>query len=1080
MTKKSGLHLHTSNYLELLADRLAEIVRRPLPQTFAAEVVVVPSLGLERWLTQQLAKRDGICANVDFLFPQKFVGGLMNQALPGRAAAHFYTRENLTWRIMALLPALSLRPGFEELRRYLDQPRPELRRFQLAGKIASSFDQYLAFRPRLILEWEKGKENHWQAILWRELTQAAPGLHPPALAQEFAALMKSGAAPLPARVAFFGLPTLPPLYVEFLENIARATEVHVFILRATPEWWGDIRSEREDLRARRKASGHRQLDLRFERGNPLLASLGKLGREFLETITELDPVEEDEHFREPEGETMLAQIRRDIYQLHDPLGAPPRPVAPGDSSLQFHSCHSPMRELEVLHDQLLALFEQQRDLKPHEIVVMAPDISIYAPFIEAVFATAPEELRIPFSVADRGARAENGIVDTFLRILESVGSRFPAGNVLSILESPALQRRFELTESDLEPVRGWIEKSGIRWGIDAEQRAELGLPAFAENSWRAGLDRLLLGYAAPARGEKLFEGILAYDEIEGSLAETLGRFVDFCEALFAAARDLKHPRPLAGWQETLQQLAARFFLPEDEREAELRQLRRVIESLGETVGLSGFTEPVPLDVLLAHLEQALAGTENGSGFLVGRVTFCALKPMRTVPFRVVCLIGMNDTAYPRHERAPGFNLVAQDPRPGDRSTRDDDRYLFLEALLSARDVFYVSYVGQSIRDNSAMPPSVLVSELLDYARASFLIPKEEPLVRQHPLQPFSRKYFFGQNGLFSYSRENLAASEAAAGERHEPRPFISEPLDEPESEWRALDAAQLIRFFGNPAKFLIEQRLSIRLPRRDELLEEVEPFELNSLAKYKLEQDLVARALRNESFTPLLPVLRANGELPPGTAGETRLREMCEAAEVFSKVVRQHLDVGAAEESRDLQLALEGFSLRDRLDQLYRGRLVRYRLTTRKPADLLGAWIHHLIANTQQPTPSLLITNDKKKGPVVDSFFPIESEPAQTHLRNLLQLYWRGLREPLRFFPRSSLAFAEQTLRPKGNLSPLEKAQAKWRDEPKDWESDKGEPPESKDLHFRFAFRNAAEPLDVEFEQAALAVFAPLLKGMES
>ncbi|MBA2435109.1 MAG: exodeoxyribonuclease V subunit gamma [Chthoniobacterales bacterium] len=1080
MSQNSGLHLHPSNRLELLADAMAAVLQRPLEDPFAAEAVVIPTLGLERWLTQQLALRQGICANISFLFPQKFVAGLMDAALPGHAAARFYARENLTWRIMKLLPELADRREFADPRRYLAQPRPELRRFQLAGKIASSFDQYLAFRPRMILDWERGgSEKDWQAILWRELARSAPGPHPPALAEEFSAALRRGAAPLPERVSVFGISTLPPFYTQFFQELAQSLELHLFVMRPTPEFWGDIRSEREETRARRKAAPSAQLNLQFARGNPLLASFGKLGREFLETITEFNPAAEHEAFLLPPNDSVLGQIQRDIYQLDDPTANAPRPVAPADQSLQFHSCHSPMREMEVLHDQLLALFEENPGLKPHDIVVMAPDISIYAPYINAVFDTAPERQQIPFRVADRGARAENGIVDTFLSILEVAGSRFAAGSVISILESAALQRRFELAGSDLEIIRGWIEKTGIRWGIDGAQRAALGLPAFAENSWRAGLDRLLLGYAAPAQGERLFEGILAFDEVEGSLAETLGRFVEFCEALFAAAGFLQHPRSLLEWQETLQQITARFFRAEDEREAELRQLRRVVDSLGETAQLSGYGETVPLDVLLAHLEQALASTESGSGFLVGCVTFCALKPMRTVPFRIVCLVGMNDTAYPRHDRAPGFNLIAQSPRPGDRSTRDDDRYLFLEALLSAREVFYVSYVGQSIRDNSSIPPSVLVSELLNYVQESFALPKDAALVRRHRLQPFSSAYFEGANDLFSFSTENLAASEAAAGKRHDPPPFISEALSQPESEWRSLDASQLIRFFGNPAKFLLEQRLNIRLPRRDELLEESEPFEINALTKYQLEQDLVTRALRGEALAPLLPVLRASGALPPGHAGDARLREMCATAEEFSDLVREHLG-GGPEAPRDLQLALDPFTLRVRLDKFHDGRLVHYRLTTRKPKDLLTAWIIHLCANCAQPNESLLITNEKEKGPVLEAFAPVDRGKAEAHLRDLLQLYERGLCEPLRFFPRSALAYVEQTLRPKGNQSPLEKARAKWRRSPEKWEPDRGEKPEADDPHFAFAFRNVAEPLDEEFEQLALAIFAPLLKGRRS
>jgi exodeoxyribonuclease V gamma subunit len=925
----------------------------------------------------------------------------------------------------------------------------------------------------MILRWERRAEKDWQAILWRELVESAPGLHPPALAQEFRALLREGAAALPERVGWFGISTLPPFYVGFLEELAQRVEVHFFALRPTPEWWSDLRSEREEIRARRKGPTTAQLDLQFERGNRLLASLGKTGREFLDAVTTIDAVREQEHFRAPGNETRLAQIQRDIFQLHDPSGTGPQPLAPHDCSLQFHSCHSPMREMEVLHDQLLALFEKDPDLKPHDVIVMAPDISVYAPFAEAVFATAPEAQRIPFSTADRGARAENGVIDTFLRILELARSRFPASDVLNLFESEALRERFELREPDLEIIRSWIEESGIRWGIDAAHRARFDLPAFAANSWRAGLDRLLLGYAAPAQGRELFEGILAYDKVEGNLAETLGHFAEFADRLFATVRDLEQSRSLAEWQTMLRDIAECFFMADDEREPALRILRFVIESLGESARVSGFDEPIALDVLMAYLTQTLTMTEAGSGFLVGRVTFCALKPMRAVPFRVVCLVGMNDTAYPRHDRPPAFDLIAQQPRPGDRTTRDDDRYLFLEALLSARDVLYVSYVGQSSRDNSALPPSVLVGELLDYVTNSFEVAAEN-LITKHKLQPFSPAYFRGNGALFSYSKENCAAGEVAGEQRTTPAPFLTGPISVPEAEWRRLTLERLISFFGHPAKFFITERLALRLPKTDDLLEEAEPLEIDALPRYWVQQELLDHALRGEPLEPLLPVLRARGNLPPGHAGEAQLRELCENAERFAALVRQHLG-DAPDAPRDFELALDEFALQGRLDRLHSGRLVHYRLTTRKPKDVLIAWMQHLIANLEHSTESVLITSDKKNRPVLNRFAPFEAG-ARERLLELLHLYWRGLREPLRLFPKSSSAYAEKVTEGKEDEA-LAAAHRKWASAPKSWEPDWGDDAESKDAYFSLAF-DVDHALEEDFEALARAVFIPPMEVM--
>jgi len=1069
MSGSSRLQLHTSNRLELLSEQLCHVFAAPLHSVLTPEIVVVQSVGMSRWLQQQIATRTGICANIHFLFPQKFIAGLFDQALPKRAAGAFYAREILAWRLMHVLSSLLPSREFAELRRYIERERAELRMFQLASKIAAAFDQYLAFRPQMIVGWEKGKGKHWQAILWRELVKLGPGLHPPALAVEFSAALKKGAAALPERLSFFSISTLPAFYGQFLQEISRYTDVHLFLMQPTPHWWSDIRSKREEVRARKKMSKAAAQTAEFERGNPLLASTGKVGREFLEIVSDLTPAQERDHFVEPAGTTVLSQIQWEIFQLQEPEPKPPAAAVASDISLQFHSCHSAMREMEVLHDQLLVLFEHHPDLKPHDILVMAPDISRYAPFIEAVFDTSADDQRIPFSISDRGTRAESGIIDTFLRILESAGSRFTASEVLSLLEAEALQRRFALAEADLETIRTWVDKTGIRWGIDAAHRGELGLPEFGENSWRAGLDRLFLGYASPARGEQLFEGILAYDEIEGSLAETLGNFAEFVAALFETASSLKTSRTLLEWQSTLRHIAARFFVADDEREAEMRQVRRVIESLRELANLSGFGGAVSLEVLRAHVEAAFETMETGSGFLAGRVTFCALKPMRSVPFRVVCLVGMNDTAYPRHNTAPAFDLIAQKPERGDRSTRDDDRYLFLEALLSARDVFYISYIGQSIRDNSKLPPSVLVSELLDYTGAP---------VTHHRLQPFNPDYFNAESGLFSYSAENSVASEVASAGRTTPPPFIVKPISEPEDDWRHVDSAQLIRFFGHPAKFFIKERLQIRPAEDDELLEDSEPTELDPLAKYSLQQELLARAVRGEPFEPLLPIIRARGELPPGHAGEAKLRGMCEAAVDFAALVRQHMP-GDATTPHEVQLAIGGFELRARFDNLRDRQLVRYRLTSRKPKDLLRTWIEHLIMNCERPTESLLITADKNSQPFPERFRSVEATAAREQLHRLLELYWQGLREPLRLFPKTSLLFVEKELKPSRNSTPLQAAWKKWASPPEQWEPDRGEPPESADDYFHLAFRHVADPLDEKFQQLARDIFRPPLAARE-
>jgi exodeoxyribonuclease V gamma subunit len=1059
----AGLYLRTGNRLEKLLEELVVVVGKPLPSVLQPEIIVVQSLGMARWLSLELAKQQGICANIRFPFPQRFLSDVFQVALPGTPESKDFDRPMMTWRLANVLSKTIERPGFEAVRNYVRGERPELKRFQLASKITDTFSQYLAFRPQMILDWEAGQENHWQAILWRELARQTQGLHQPTLGRKLAETLQQGGPglkQLPSRVSIFGISTLPKFYLGLMEALAEHIEIHLFVMEPTPQWWQDIVSVREEGKMLRKQRNRTAADLHLERGNTLLASMGKLGRDFLGFVADLDSAIHREFFVEPAGRTMLSSIQKDIYQLCDPGQKAPLPVH--DRSIQVHSCHSEMREVEVLYDQLLALLSDNPCLQPQDIVVMMPDVAAYASLIEAVFDTPEiQDQRIPYSIADRTARVENGIIDTFLTILEMGGGRFGASSLLNILESPAVQGRFQLTQADLETIRVWIDKVAIRWGIDAAHREKLGLPAFAQNTWQEGLDRLLLGYALPGRNRQLFKNVLPCDEIEGSLAETLGNFIEFTSRVFETAKELETARTLGGWQATLREVVDRFFDPTEDVERELLQVRRVLESLGETGAASCFDEPVNLDVLLAFLEDAFGSAVSGSGFLQGAVTFCALKPMRSIPFKVIAILGMNDTAYPRKPVVAGFDLLAQNPQPGDRSVRDDDRYLFLEALLSAREVFYLSYVGQSIKDNSALPPSVLVSELLDYLDRAFELPggksAKEFLVTKHRLHPFNVDYFSrGDERLFSYSVDNCRAGEMARNTRTQPRMFVSTLIGEPEEEWRTVDLANLIAFFRNPTQFFIKKRLGVTLSAGVGMLEEREPFALNSLAQYQIEEDLLAKALSGRELEREIPLILASGWLPHGHYGTTNSRKLCHDMEAFAAIVAAHVNSKPLPPVM-IDRVIGDWTLNGRIDGLNEMGLACYRPAALQPKDMLKIWILHLTLNCIDQTSSVLIGKES-----MQVYRPVED--CSVLLTDLLALYWQGLREPLRFFPRSSLAFAKETIEPEGKRDPRALAEREWE-------------VEKENAYIGLAFRNVAEPLDEDWQELALKVFGPVLKA---
>jgi exodeoxyribonuclease V gamma subunit len=1077
MNNHSQINLFTSNRLEILSEKLAEVLRQPLASPLQQEIILVQSKGMERWVSMELARHNGICANCRFPFPNRFVYDVFRGIIPDLEETSPFTPEIMTWKVMEALPLHLKKKGFAALRNYLSEGAADLKLFQLSQRIADLCDQYLLFRPEMVLSWEKGEDDRWQAILWRELVKGNEQKHRAALQKIFLEAIKKPEVKLetlPERIAVFGISALPPFHVEVLAAIARLIEVNLFLLNPCREYWGDLltRWETRKVQEKERKKGSRREDLHLEKGNSLLASTGMLGRDFFELISNYQAGEK-EFFIDPGENILLSCIQGDILNLRE--GSPgeggKKEIGRQDDSIQVYSCHSPMREVEALQDRLLSLFESDPTLLPKDILVMTPDMETYSPFIQAVFSVPHDDPRwIPFSIADRGVRQESQLADTFLSLLDLPGSRFTTSQVMAVLENQSLQRRFSISGGDLERIHRWIRDTRIRWGIDKESRKDLGLPEFPENTWRAGLERMLLGYAMPGQGEKMFKGILPYDEIEGSDAAVLGHFVALAERLFALEKELGEQRTLEEWEEFLARILDDFFLPDKDTERDILFIRRVLRALGEKQGLAGFDEKVSWGVIKSNLRSSLEKEGFGYGFLAGGITFCAILPMRSIPFRVICLLGLNDDSYPRQTQSLGFDLMAGKPRPGDRSRRNDDRYLFLEAILSAREKLHISYVGQSIQDNSIRPPSVLVSELLDYIEEGFEAPGKkvvEQIVFRHRLQAFSPEYFKKSGNLFSYSRENFDAAKHALNPRKEGKPFFTQGLPAPPEEWKTVEVSQLSRFLGNPARFLLNQRLGIYLEEEEVLFEEVEPFEVKGLKRYQLEMELFERRFEKRNLKEVFEAIKASGQLPHGIPGKCFYQEACQEVETFVARLAPYLE-GAVLEPLDADLPIGEFRLRGRIEGIYPMGLLHFRYTQVKPRDRLRIWINLLVlnevGNQAYPGNAILVCKDAGcQYPAV--------EKSKDLLEALLEIYWQGLREPAHFFPASSFAYAEALSRGKDPDQALEAARRKW--EGSDFNLG-----ESEDLNYRLCFEYA-DPLDEDFARLSKTVFAPLLRCEE-
>lgn len=1086
--------VYYTNSLDALARRLAaDLCAAALPP-LQTETIVVPSEGMAYWLRLRLAALTGCAAGVSMVFPGNFC-----QHLSAGAQRPQFRGEDLLWQIYAHLVEPAFIADFAPLSAYL-QDRDPLKPLQLARRLCALFQNYLVYRHDMLLRWEAGQtgpasgpgalaHEDWQAALWRGLRDV------PRAADFQWVLDDPRSCDLPPRLCVFGAGTLPPLFLRLLQRLAQFLPVRLYLPAPTPHYWGDIRSGREMQRMRlaqmvpqmaQHAAAIRQAEdagalhdsvsvtcdcsdgspagasadgvlppeLHYDCGNPLLADLGRQGREFFVLLAAATGSgqgwQELEWDERGEG-SVLSVLQQDIRDLYErgqggqsagAGDAPPEaeddrlPFDPADQSLQLHCCHSPLREVEVLHDRLLDALACDPTLEPADILVLMTSPQDYAPWVEAVFGSSAQ-LRQHYRLADYSAAECNPVAQALMQVLALAQGRQTAPEVLALLDLQPVREAAGLAAPELPKLRQLVQSLNIRWGMsnDASARTH-GVTAGGAFSWLDGLDRLLMGYAAGGV-EEVICGIAPARQT-GDLA-LAGRFAAWVQQLFDWCAVLTaRPRPLEEWRRLINQLC-RDLLGETGSDEDAGEWLHLPPLPGDTA--------VPLETVREYLRGELQAPGGKGAFIGGGISFCALRPLRSVPFRVIAVLGLDYTRFPRRDRREAFDLMRGRPLFGDRNLRDDDCQLFLETLLSARERLILTYSGRSDIDLSLRPASVCVSMLLATVDRSFLPSDGRPvsarLTFQHPLQPFSPRYFQGDPDFFTYAaayRPPLAASEpkpfCAVADVPSPSADAAAPHASPEQVGRQqqdaaqpvsdVELAELIAFWKHPVRAYCEQTLCAHVPYVEDDLPEEETLEPDGRERLRLRQRLLERqypqwlGLTDSQSAPsqdapefdsgTYAYLTACGELPPQQLG--RMFYGCLRAEVedFARHLQPYL-----EHQRPVSCAfafsLEAFTLHGRLDGVTGQGQVLWRPARLTAADRVNAWVRHLVwcALPEEQRPAgvpgrtILMGLDGQQvlEPVAD---------ARARLGWLCALRRTGLERPLPFFLRSSFAYAQECL----------------------------------------------------------------------
>ena len=1078
------LYLHRSERADVLVEALAYLLGRPLADPMAREVVAVPTRGVERWLTQRLSHRlgtrtdsttkaeDGVCANIDWPFPGHLVGTAMSAgwglAASGKVSKDGgddpWSPDRLVWPLLDLvdedLQEEYLHPLADHLRRSsmsADGERP--RRFPAARHLADLFDRYAVHRPEMLLNWlEDGASEdpdpdvRWQAELWRRLRRRV-GVASPAERLDKAVSELAGHPELlafPQRISVFGLTRLPASHLTVLQAVARHRDVHLFLLHPSGALWHKVETALAEPGSNLARNMARTGDPTSRLpSNPLLRSWGRDARE-MQVVFAARGVPSGEHLPVPEDAastagavpTLLRRLQSDVRADREPPGRPrpsqqdARPLlAEGDHSVRVHACHGRARQVEVAREAVLHLLAADPSLEPRDVIVMCPDIELFAPLVQATFGTAGlaggPELRA--RLADRSVRQTNPLLGVAAHLLELAGSRASAPQVLDYASREPVSRRFGFDNEGLARIETWLATTGIRWGFDDGHRQAWDLLGFGGlATWRAGLDRLLLG-VAQAGSAHPFQGALASDDVSSAEIELVGRLAELVDRLQVSLASLQGPQSVRSWAGALVDATGLLASAGPEDQWQQDQLLRMLEETVQTVGPGGNEGPV-LDLAEATslLADRLRGRPTRANFRTGDLTICTLVPMRSVPHRVVCLLGLDDGLFPRRSEQDGDDLLLANPEVGDRDVPSEDRQLLLDALLAAKEHLVITYEGRDQHLNRRRPPSVPVSELLDVIDRTVRLagtdaPARERVVVEHPLQAFDPRNYadggLGEAGPWRFDTLNLEGARALSGERRPRGKFLSKDL--PPLEPGTLQLGRLVQFLEHPVRAFLRQRLGLYLVEPAEQLRDELPLDLDALEQWGLGDRLLSSVLEGWGLDEAVAAERGRGLLPPGPLGQEAIER---AAEVVKAVVEK---ADAIREAADPAQAVQvDFALPDgrqvtgTVPGVRGATILRCVVSKLGPKHRLRAWANLLALSAAHPELAPMAVTigkgetRKGRGPLASAqvLAPLGQDASAVrtaalgHLAVLVDLFDRGMRQPLPLYCCTSEAWARARL----------------------------------------------------------------------
>ncbi len=1049
-----SLYFYSSNQATHLISNFNDNLKKPLFKPLEKEIVLIQSQAMQDWLSMQLAEKNTICINTLFLFPESF----LQKILPEEALENPYEVPYLRWTLMKIIGNLPQKEEFSFFSNFLKKEKNDKILFNLSKELANLYGQYLTFRPDLILKWETSKKaTHWQEALWKEIAKEINAKHKAHLRNKLLLMLKNKdtSLDLPGRLSVFGVSFLPSIFIKILKEISVYIDVFIYFINPFEK---DAKSN----------------------AHPFINDLKEQGKALKETWLEGSQNNTQDYQLSNEisilnffKQYLLENKKMDSKSLNQFL-------TNQDPSIQIHQCSSLLREVEILHHQLLYFFNHLPNLKPNEIVVIAPEIELYRNSIEAVFSnTEDESMLIPHTISQHESKEENKVIESFISFLNLIKARVTLNEIFDFLEIENVRLRFNFSEKEIENLKYHFQKAGARWGYGEER--EENLPSFKENSWSFAIERLLVKYSFLSEKHHYFQGILPVEtEVGNDEEEGIAKLAFFLDFIFETKKKWSEKATLSEWKKRFESISENYLVNSFLNQEHL-YLTEKFQKLKDVEKIANFKEPVSFDVASKYALELLSRIKNSSVFFRGTVTFSSALPIRSLPFKIICFIGLNggkksdELAFPRKDNTFSFNLIKQNPRKGDRSKKKDDEYLFLESFIAASSIFYISYNRENNFNKNQSFPSNIVLNYLEAFKEMFPQEKQtfalEKICHKHPSYGFDKEYFIKNSPLKNFSKEDYLISkqlnETKPKKQNNPKKETSKKkklLNENKKTLISLE--EMLLFFSNPCKFFYKNTLNTTLYKPREEEKEEEPFEINFLTTYQIAEEMINRTEGIKSFKEEYRYFLSQGKLPIGIMGEKKFQKIYQEVKKYLKT----LEIYKKKETVIIDCDFENYHLKGNTFYFDQTIFLYHQFAKFKKKYFLYAWLPVLFLQAQERKKifvSRIVSKDK------ECFLNLKGGE-ENHLLKLIDLFLEGKNKPIPFFTEASYLYAhEKQGKKKNHYEVIKKVKSKFDNQNKFNKESKNL---RQDPYINLAYKDQ-ELFSSSFETIADLVYQPIIQS---